>query len=55
MVFIIFFFIKEYGWRGTLLVLSGIVLNCAIFGALFRPLTPTSTRQTIDTVEPPTC
>lgn len=29
---------KEYGWRGTLMVLSGIVLNCAIFGGLFRPL-----------------
>lgn len=37
-------FIREYGWRGTLLVLSGIVLNCAAFGALFRPLTA-STRQ----------
>lgn len=29
---------QEYGWRGTLMVLSGIVLNCAIFGGLFRPL-----------------
>ena len=28
----------EYGWRGTLMVMSGIVLNCAIFGGLFRPL-----------------
>lgn len=38
------YFIREYQWRGTLLVLSGIVLNCAAFGALFRPLTA-STRQ----------
>ncbi|XP_055304029.1 monocarboxylate transporter 9-like [Sitodiplosis mosellana] len=29
---------EEYGWRGTLMVMSGIVLNCAIFGVLFRPL-----------------
>lgn len=36
---LITFFIDYYGWRGTLWVLSGIVLNCAIFGALFRPLT----------------
>lgn len=28
----------QYGWRGTLMVLAGIVLNCAIFGGLFRPL-----------------
>ncbi|XP_055303521.1 monocarboxylate transporter 12-like [Sitodiplosis mosellana] len=36
--------IQELTWRGTLLVLSGIVLNCAIFGAMFRPL-KASTRQ----------
>lgn len=29
------FLIQEYGWRGTLMVLSGIMLNCALFGALF--------------------
>lgn len=32
------YFIKGYHWRGALLILSGTVLNCAIFGALFRPL-----------------
>ncbi|XP_031628934.1 monocarboxylate transporter 12-like [Contarinia nasturtii] len=30
-------FIETLGWRKTLLVLSAIVLNCALFGALFRP------------------
>lgn len=30
--------ISHYGWRGALLVIAGIVFNCAIFGALFRPL-----------------
>lgn len=27
-----------FDWRGTMLILAGIVLNCAFFGALFRPL-----------------
>lgn len=27
------------GWKGANLVLAGIILNCAIFGALMRPLT----------------
>lgn len=31
------FLIEDIGWRKTLLVLSGIILNCALFGALFRP------------------
>ena len=30
--------IKFYGWRGALLILSGILLNIVICGALFRPL-----------------
>lgn len=51
---LIAFFIQEYGWRGTLLVLSGIVLNCAIFGALFRPLTA-STRQIAPAEQSDTC
>ncbi|ESP01427.1 hypothetical protein LOTGIDRAFT_111770 [Lottia gigantea] len=32
------YLIQEYGWRGTLLILGGIVLNLSISGALFRPL-----------------
>lgn len=27
------------GWKGANLVLAGLILNCAIFGALMRPLT----------------
>lgn len=34
-----------YGWRVTLLILSGIVMICAIFGALFRPFRPTTTKE----------
>ncbi|KAG8232878.1 hypothetical protein J437_LFUL004747 [Ladona fulva] len=34
------FLIDSLGWRGALMIQAGIVLNCAIFGALFRPLKP---------------
>lgn len=30
--------LEEYGWRGAMLIISGIVLECIIWGALFRPL-----------------
>ncbi|XP_054729548.1 uncharacterized protein LOC129238524 isoform X1 [Anastrepha obliqua] len=32
--------IGSFGWRGAMLIIGGIVLNCIIFGALFRPLEP---------------
>ncbi|CAH8448913.1 unnamed protein product [Schistosoma turkestanicum] len=32
--------IEIYTWRGCILLLSGVNLNCAIAGALFRPLRP---------------
>lgn len=32
------FLIGNYGWRGAMLIIGGIVLNCIIFGAMFRPL-----------------
>lgn len=28
----------KYGWRGTILILSGVMLNTCVCGALFRPL-----------------
>ncbi|XP_065568498.1 monocarboxylate transporter 5-like isoform X2 [Artemia franciscana] len=34
------YLINEYGWRGALLIQAGIILNCAVFGAFFRPLEP---------------
>lgn len=38
--------IKEFGWRGATLILAGIVFNCIIFGAMFRPLeAPTKKRR----------
>lgn len=30
--------LAEYGWRGAMLIIAGIVLECIVFGALFRPL-----------------
>ncbi|KAJ9592688.1 hypothetical protein L9F63_015660, partial [Diploptera punctata] len=32
--------IENFGWRGALLIQAGFVLNCAVFGTLFRPLEP---------------
>ncbi|KZC05305.1 Monocarboxylate transporter 5 [Dufourea novaeangliae] len=32
------YLIAFYGWRGTIMICSGIVLNCIVLGALFRPL-----------------
>ncbi|XP_019617889.1 PREDICTED: monocarboxylate transporter 13-like [Branchiostoma belcheri] len=31
--------IDRYGWRGALVVISGIALNCCVCGALLRPIT----------------
>ncbi|KZC06189.1 Monocarboxylate transporter 12 [Dufourea novaeangliae] len=33
--------VKQFGWRGALLFQAGMLLNCAVFGAMFRPLKPT--------------
>ncbi|XP_034944405.1 monocarboxylate transporter 13-like isoform X2 [Chelonus insularis] len=32
--------IKHFGWRQALLIQAGMLLHCAIFGAMFRPLKP---------------
>ncbi|XP_043475276.1 monocarboxylate transporter 14-like [Leptopilina heterotoma] len=32
--------IKNYGWKQALLIQAGMLLNCAVFGAVFRPLKP---------------
>ncbi|KAL2078490.1 hypothetical protein ACEWY4_026175 [Coilia grayii] len=31
---------SEYGWRGSFLVLGGVLLNCCVCGAVMRPLMP---------------
>lgn len=40
--------IKTYGWRGALLIIGAIVLNCMIFGAMFRPLEPPKIKKIKD-------
>ncbi|XP_076457741.1 monocarboxylate transporter 5-like [Babylonia areolata] len=30
--------IQEYEWRGAHLIMAGVVLNCAVCGAIFKPL-----------------
>nr|CDS34256.2 monocarboxylate transporter [Hymenolepis microstoma] len=32
--------LNKYGWANTLILFAGILLNCAVFAALYRPLTP---------------
>jgi len=29
--------LDAFKWRGTMLIMSGMVLNCCVFGALYRP------------------
>lgn len=41
------FLISEYGWRGSLLVLSAIMLNIVLCGSLFRPQ-PLNVSKNID-------
>lgn len=42
------YLLDMYGWRGSLLILSGMTLNIVLFGALFRPV-PGST-DVVDTL-----
>lgn len=37
------YLIKEYGWRGAMLILSGLFLNISVCGALMRPIEGTTT------------
>lgn len=30
--------VAEFGWRGSMLILAGMTLNCCVVGALFRPI-----------------
>lgn len=33
------YLLEEFGWKNALLIFAGMILNCAIFGAMMRPLT----------------
>src|SRR5271170_7524388 len=46
------YLLEEYSWRGTFLIYAGVLLNCCVCGALFRPLTdatPIGFEMDIDT------
>ncbi|GAB1603165.1 monocarboxylate transporter 12-like [Argonauta hians] len=34
------FLLEEYGWRGSIMIMSGLVLNGIIFGSFYHPLKP---------------
>ncbi|XP_037831184.1 monocarboxylate transporter 2-like isoform X2 [Kryptolebias marmoratus] len=34
------FLLGQFGWRGSLLILGGVMLNSCVAGALMRPITP---------------
>ncbi|MBN3281888.1 MOT2 protein, partial [Polyodon spathula] len=42
---------NRFGWRGSFLILGGILLNCCVAGSLMRPLRPKSAPQTKKDVE----
>lgn len=33
------FLLEQYHWKDAILILAGLILNCAVFGAMMRPLT----------------
>ena len=41
------FLIQQYFWKGALLIITAITLNCIVFGALFRPLEAPPKKQPV--------
>lgn len=39
------YLIAVYGWRGTIMLCSGIVLNCVVLGLFFRPIESSNRRK----------
>lgn len=33
------YLLEVYGWKNSLFIFAGLILNCAVFGAMMRPLT----------------
>ncbi|KAF7667874.1 hypothetical protein LDENG_00044340, partial [Lucifuga dentata] len=36
------YLLENFGWRGSLLILGALMLNCCVAGSLMRPVTPSS-------------
>lgn len=47
---LVHFFIEQYNWRNTLIILAGIVLSSVILNVFLRPLSSTSV-QRFDSME----
>lgn len=41
------YLIEIYGWKGAMIIVSGLILNCCVFGALFRPIKTYATDFTL--------
>ncbi|GFU45314.1 monocarboxylate transporter 12 [Nephila pilipes] len=39
------YLVEAYGWKGSMLIIAALVLNCTVFGALFRPLESSCPRR----------
>ncbi|KAF8767570.1 Monocarboxylate transporter 12 like protein [Argiope bruennichi] len=41
------YLVEMYGWKGSMLIIAAMVLNCTVFGALFRPLEASCPRKKV--------
>ena len=48
------YLVEEYTWKGAVLILAGLILNCIICGALFRPLVLKQTKKKAPIPDPST-
>lgn len=42
------YLVNVFGWRGSFIILAGMLLNCCVAGSLMRPLKPTKSTVVID-------
>ncbi|XP_075065200.1 monocarboxylate transporter 2 [Mixophyes fleayi] len=45
------FLFNKFGWRGSFLVLGGILLNCCVAGSLMRPVGPRPVKKDVEKVQ----
>ncbi|KAJ8374051.1 hypothetical protein SKAU_G00046310, partial [Synaphobranchus kaupii] len=43
---------NTYGWRGSFLILGGLLLNCCVAGSLMRPLGPPPSQKAVEAPPP---
>ncbi|KAM8973927.1 monocarboxylate transporter 2 [Pelodytes ibericus] len=44
------FLFNQVGWRGSFLILGGLLLNCCVAGSLMRPVGPKPTKKDVEKV-----